>query len=390
MDFRYSPEEEAFRSEVSTFLDKDLTEEIARQNWRDKGLGPEGREFALKLGAKGWLGINWPKEYGGQGKSQTYQYILLDELGKRWGAHVPNDIALLMAGPIILHHGSEQLKQEILPRILRGEIEFGLGYTEPQAGSDLASMEMRAVDHGDYFLVNGQKMFNTESHYADYHWLAARTDPDAPKHRGISLFVVDQRAPGITIRPMWTLCGERTNEVFYDDVKVPKSRLVGEKNRGFYYMMGAVDYERLTIISSVRLQYLFDEIAKYAKETKRGGQPLVKDPVIRSKLAQMAIELEVARMLEERARWLVVQGKPINYEAAMVKVVVTELEKRLVNVGGQVLGLYAQLHEDSKWVALNGRIEWHYLSAFIQTIGAGTNEICRNIMATRGLGLPRA
>ena len=233
MDFRFSKEEEEFRKELGEFLDKELTEEIARQNWEDKGLGPEGREFARKLGAKGWLGLGWPKEYGGQGGSPMYEFILVTELARR-GAHIPNDIARLMGGPTILRHGSEELKKEFLPRIARGEIEFALGYTEPQAGSDLAALEMRAVEDGDDYIMNGQKMFNTECHYADYHWLAARTDPDAPRHRGISLFVVDMNSPGITIRPLWTMSGERTNEVFYDNVRVPKRRMVGEKNRGFF------------------------------------------------------------------------------------------------------------------------------------------------------------
>ncbi len=209
MDFGYTKEEEQFRSRLQTFLDKELTEEIARQNWEDKGVGPEAREFSRKLAFNEFLGMSWPREYGGKGLSPTYDFILLDELGKRWGAHVPLDVGYTMVGPTILRRGSEALKKEFLPKIIEGEIEFCLGYTEPNAGSDLASMQMRAVEQGDDYVINGQKTFNTECHYSDYHWLAARTDsdPSLPKYKGISLFIVDMDSPGITVRPLWTMSG---------------------------------------------------------------------------------------------------------------------------------------------------------------------------------------
>ena len=210
MNFGYTEEEEKFRERLNEFLDEELTEEIARQNWEDLGVGPEAREFSKKLYEAGFMGLPWPKEYGGQGLSPTYDFILIDELGKRWEAHVPLDVGYTMVGHTILRRGSEEQKQEFIPRIIRGEIEFGLGYTEPNAGSDLAGMMMKAEDKGDYFLINGQKTFNTESHYADYHWLAARTDndPNKPKHKGITLFIVDQFAPGIDVRPMITMSGD--------------------------------------------------------------------------------------------------------------------------------------------------------------------------------------
>ena len=252
------------------------------------------------LGKKGWLGLGWPKEYGGSGGSLVYEYILIIELERR-KAHVPNEIARLMSGPVILHHGSEQMKKEFLPRISRGEIEFSLGYTEPPAGSDLTMMEMRAVEDGDDFIINGQKVFNTESHYADYHWLAAKTDFNAPRHQSISLFVVDQRSPGITIRPLWTLGGERTNEVFYDNVRVPKTRLVGEKNKGFYYMVDALNNERLMLFQVERLVPILDSLIQYAKETRVNGRLLSEDPIIRNKLAQMAIEFEVVQCFQFQA-----------------------------------------------------------------------------------------
>ena len=392
MDFGYTEEEEKFRERLNTFLDKELTEEIARQNWEDKGVGLEAREFSRKLAAYGFLGMSWPKEYGGQGLPPTYDFILLDELGKRWGAHVPLDVGYTMVGPTILRRGGEDLKNKFLPRIINGEIEFCLGYTEPNAGSDLASMKMQALDVGDHFVINGQKTFNTECHYSEYHWLAARTDanPDIPKHKGISLFVVDMDSPGITIRPLWTMSGERTNEVYYEDVKVPKNRLVGEKNKGFYYMMEALGSERNQVFVPGRLVPILEDLITYVKETQVHGKPLSQDPLIRNKLAQAAIELEVAAVLADHSRWLESNELPMAYQPEITKVFTSELEQRLVNTGMEILGLYSQLTEDSKWAPLKGRISWYYLHSFMTTIGAGTSEVGRSVIAQRGLGLPRA
>ncbi len=379
---------ERFRKELSEFLDKELTEEICRQNWEDKGLGPEGREFARKLAARGWLAPSWLKEYGGQDAPHTYEYILVNELA-RCGAHVPNDVARLMCGPTILRHGSEELKREFLPRIARGEIEFCLGYTETEAGSDLAAIDMRAVEDGDDYIINGHKIFNTECHYAEYHWLAVRTDPNTvPKHRGISLIIVDLKSPGITVNPMWAMSGERTNEVVYDNVRVPKRMMVGEKNRGFYYIMESLSFERLTVYTIELLYRFLNETIQYAKETEYNGKPLAKDPVIRQKLAEMAIELEVGSVIQAQATWMVSEGLVPATESAISKIFSSELQQRLLNTAMEVLGPYGQLQEDSKWVPLSGRIERNYRAAVLATLGAGSSEILRNIIATRGLGLP--
>ncbi len=388
MDFKFSEEEEQFRKELGEFLDKELTEEICRQNWEDKGVWAEGREFCRKLGAKGWLGLSWPKEYGGSGLPLTYEFILLEELGRR-GAHYPLDIGFTMVGPIVLAHGSEEMKRDLIPRILRGEIEFGLGYTEPQAGSDLAAMKMSAREEGDYYIINGQKTFNTECHYSEYHWLAARTDPASTGYKGISLFVVDMNSPGITMTPLWTLSGERTNEIFYDNVRVPKSRLVGEKNRGFYYVMEALDHERITVFYPDILEFTLNAIFEYVKATRCDGKLLAQDPEVLQKLGRLVVEIEVAKVLTQRAKWLIGNSKPTTYEPTMVKLVVAELAQHLGNVGTEVLGLYGQLVEGSKWAPLKGRISWYYRSCLIALIGGGTSEIDRNVLAMRGLGLPR-
>lgn len=392
MDFGYTKEEEAYRQRLTQFLGENLTEEIARQNWEDLGVGPEAREFSRKLAVNGFLGMSWPAAYGGKGLSPTYDFILLDELGKRWGCHVPLDVGYTMVGPTILRRASEELKREFLPRIVNGEIEFCLGYTEPNAGSDLASMQMRAVEEGDVFVINGQKTFNTECHYSEYHWLAARTDfrPDIAKYKGISLFIVDMDSPGVTVRPLWTMSGERTNEVYYDDVRVPKSRLVGEKNKGFYYMMEAIGSERNQVFIPMRLYPILEDLIRYVKETTYRGRPLAEDPVIRDRLAQAAIELEVARVLADHSRWLESNHMPMTYEPEITKIFTSELEQRLVDIGMEILGLYGPLLEDSKRVPLRGRVAWYYLHSFMTTIGAGTSEVGRSVIAQRGLGLPRS
>jgi alkylation response protein AidB-like acyl-CoA dehydrogenase len=297
-----------------------------------------------------------------------------------------------MVGPTLLRRGSEELKREFIPRIINGEIEFCLGYTEPNAGSDLAAMQMKAVETDDCFVITGQKTFNTECHYADYHWLAARTDsdPNKPRHYGISLFIVDMDSPGITVRPLWTMSGERTNEVYYDDVRVPKNRLVGEKNKGFYYMMEALASERNQVFIPMRLLPILQDLIEYVKSKECMGIPLSKDEIIRGKLAQMAVELEVAQVIAERSRWLESTGSKMTYEAEMTKVFVSELEQRLVDVGMEVLGVYGPLAEGSPWVQVRGRIAWYYLHSFMTTIGAGTSEIGRSLIAQRGLGLPRS
>jgi len=392
MDFRYTEDQLEFRARLNAFLDREMTEEIARQNWEDLGVKREAREFSLKMAVHGFLGMSWPKEYGGKGLDPTYDFILLDELGKRWGAHVPLDVGYTMVGPTILRRGSDALKKEFLPRIVNGEIEFCLGYTEPDAGSDLASIRMEAVDEGDVFVVNGQKTFNTECHYSEYHWLAARTDldPDASRHRSISLFIVDMDSPGITIRPMMTMSGEQTNEVFYDNVRIPKSRMVGEINHGFYYVMEAIGSERNQVFIPARLMPILDELVSYVKGVLHNGKPLSDDPLIRDRLAQAAIELEIAGVLADHSRWLESNDLPMSYEPEVTKIFISEAEQKLARTAMRILGEYGQLVEGSHRVPIRGRVAWEYLHSFMTTLGGGTSEVGRSVIAQRGLGLPRS
>ena len=392
MDFEFSSEEQKALKEVRAFLESEATPELEEESIRIGHCygGKEGRKFIKKFAAHGWLTPNWPEEYGGLGASSMLTFAIRQEMA-RFGGIPLIFVAAHMSGPTIMHFGSEEMKKEWLLPIARGEYEFALGYTEPQAGSDLSSLQIKAIevhaeDKGDHFLVNGQKTFNTHSHVADYHWLAARTDPEAARHRGVSMLIVDLKSPGITIRPMITMAGWQTNEVYYDDVVVPKKNLVGEKNRGFYYLMAALDFERMFPVGGYHR--LLDKIVDYARKTMVGGRPLSQDPLIRQKLAQMVIELEAADLLYYRLAHMLDSGQIPNYQSSMQKVFATEVAQHVANTGMEVLGHFGQLKKGSKWAALAGEVEHYYRWSVVETIYAGTSEVQRNIIAHRGLGLP--
>jgi 3-oxocholest-4-en-26-oyl-CoA dehydrogenase alpha subunit len=243
------------------------------------------------------------------------------------------------------------------------------------------------VDKGDFFLVNGQKTFNTHAHVADYHWLATLTAPEAPKYRGMSLMIVDLKSPGITIRPMFTMAGWRTNEIFYDDVLVPKKNLVGDLNTGFLYVMHALDFERMFPLAAYGR--ILNEIIDYSRETRVAGEPLSKNPLVRQKLAQMVIEVEANRHLYYRLAHMLDAGQVPNYQASMQKLFATETAQRIANTGMEILGLFGQLKKGSKWAVLSGQVENFYRTSVVETVYAGTSEVQRNIIALRGLGLPR-
>ena len=387
MDFEFTKEEKTLQEEVREFIKKESTPEMLKET-EDMGDiygAPEGRKIIQKMAAKGWLTPTWPKEYGGLGVSDVASYMIREEMGYHG---LPfGFIAAHMAGPTILRFGSDEMKKKWLPRIASGELEFALGYTEPQAGSDLSALNLRAEDKGDYFILNGTKLFNTSCHIADCHWLACRTDFDVAKHKGVSMMIVDLKSPGITISPMITMAGWQTNEVVYEDVRVPKENLVGEKNKGFYYLMAALDFERMFPLG--RYHRVFDELVEYTKETIVDGNPLSKDPLIRQKLAQLSTEIEVTRLLYYQLAHILDKGGIPNYQSSMEKTFATECAQRIVNVGMDILGLYGQIKEGSKWVQLKGKVEKFYRTSIVETIYAGTSEIQRNIIAQRGLGLPR-
>lgn len=386
MDFGFTAEEEAFYREVQDFLKNEVTEELIKETEPGPGPGPHSRAFDRKMGARGWYCITLPKEYGGLGASYVKRFIMDDELTYHRASAVMKVAARIVA-PTLLHHGTEEQKQYYLPRIARGEIEFALGYTEPQAGSDLGALRIRATEDGGDYIINGQKVFNTGTHHADYIWLLARTDPSAPRHRGISLFIVDAKTPGINLRPLWVIDGERTNEVFYDDVRVPGKNMVGEKNRGFYVVVSALAFERAYASGGVRR--IFDELVEYARNNTRNGVLIADDPVVRQELGQMAVEVRLAQLIGYRIAWLCDQGITPEWQAPVSKLFVTELMQRIARVGFHILGPYALLEEDSKWAQLRGKISQLYRHGIRRTISGGTSEIQRNTIAARGLGLPR-
>ena len=394
MDFNLTQEQQAFQKEVGKWLDEQMTPELAYDmrgfSWETVWPGElpaSVREFTRKIVAKGWIGMDWPKKYGGQERSLIEQYIVVEELEYRH-LRVYGFCAMTMVGPMLLAQGTEEQKMRFLPRIVRGELETALGYTEPQAGSDLAAVELRAEEHGDYYILNGQKMFSTLAHLVDYHWLAARTERTFPKHRGLSMFLVDLKSPGITIRPLRAMDGGRTNEVFYDDVRVPKENSVGEKNKGFYYAMEALDKERVMVLRFGMLRRLFDQLFSYAQKTKRDGSLVAANPLVRHRLAEFATEVEIARLLNYKALWMADNKLPIRYETALFKLYISEVIQRWLNFGMELMGLRGQLSEDSKWAPFAGEIRKGYEGNYVMTFGAGSSEIMRNIIALRGLGLP--
>jgi len=385
MNFTFSKEELDFREEVRQFLESEseLLERVRIEIDDGAGQGPWSKELIRKLGCKGYLTPSWPEKYGGLGKPPIYTYIAHEEIAYWVGALII--VGVTFTGPSILLFGTEKQKEEYLPKIARGEILFALGYTEPQAGSDLAALEMRAVRDNDNYIINGQKTFNTAPHFADYHWLAARTDPSAPKHRGISLFIVDLKTPGITIRPMIGLGKFRVNEVFYDNVKVPKENLVGEENRGWYHMSTALSLERTWLVGTTQRD--FDELLSYAR-TERDGRFLADDPMIKQDMAQLAIEIEMARLLALRVTCLRNKGISADCEAAMSKMFGSEVQYRLEDEWMKILSLYGSLEMGSEVGPLGGRVSRWYFRAVRDMLTRGTNEIMKAIIARRRLALP--
>ncbi len=390
MDFIFSPEQEAFRKEVSDFLEEEIrngTFQPMCDGWI-QGYSPD---LTGKMAARGWIGLSWPREYGGQGRSETDRLILTEEL-LRYGAPAAcHWFADRQIGRSIIAHGTEEQKQELLPLVLKGEAYIGLGMSEPEAGSDLASLQTRAVEDGDDYIIDGQKMWTSCARFMTHVYLVARTDPDAPKHRGISEFIIDAGLPGISIRPTIDITGsEAWGEVFYDGVRVSKKHLIGEKNRGFYQILNQLDYERAGLERLMGNYPLFKSIIEFTRETERNGVPLCKDPLIRDKLARLQVEFEVGRLLTYRVVLVMEQGRAPNVEAAMAKAYCTTFEQRLASVATEILGLYGQLVAESKWAPILGMAPHSYLGSKGYSLQAGTTEVLKNIVATRGLGLPTA
>jgi alkylation response protein AidB-like acyl-CoA dehydrogenase len=392
VDFEFSDAEKAFVEEVEKFLDAHADPEVmdpTRENMAQLVDTPARRAFMKRISERGWLGMTWPKEYGGSERSGVYEYLLNECLARRGAPQIGKGVGII--GKTIIRHGSERLKREFLPRILRNEVEFAIGYSEPQAGSDAANMQLRATRDGSGWRLNGQKIFTTSAHFADWYWVAARTDPSRPKHDGITLFLIPMKQPGLTVQPMPTIGDEITNQVFFDDVYVSDDYVVGELNRGFQYVSEALDLERFTMFTLSPIQQRLEELVDHVRREERDGVPLRDDPHVRKTVAQLVTQTEVARVLGLRfvSKAKKVGGKPPTVEASEYKLYATQLSQRLANATLDVLGPGGQLRVHTPDAPLRGRPERTYRYTVIDTIGGGASEIQKNIIARRKLGLPK-
>ena len=394
MDITFTQREEDFRQEIRDFLSETLPEDwdpLGQAGQSAKERQDFTRQMTQALADKGWLTLAWPEEYGGQARSIMEQVIYNEEMSYK---NVPGTElgtgAISWVGPVLMIAGTDEQKAEHLPPIAKGERLWCTLYSEPGSGSDLASLQTAAVRDGDDYVVNGQKIWTSSAHVADWGWLAARTNPDAPKHRGISIFVLDMKSPGVSVRPIENMAGGRDfNEVYFDDVRIPSGNLVGQEDRGWYTLAVALDFERSGVGYSAGARRTLEALVEYAKQTERNGEPLSKNPNVRRKIAQRFTETEIARWLSYKVAWMQSQGMIPNAEASMSKMYGTELTQRVARTGMEILGMAGQISQGSKWAPLEGHIQQLYLSSVSSTIAAGTSEIQRNIIAQRGLGLSR-
>ncbi len=390
MDFRFTAEEAAFREEVRGFLSNELPDD-----WNaadpygfdaDESVRKLGRRITKKLAERKWLAMAWPEEYGGLGASHMQQLIYNEEMSYR-GVPGGGGMGVAWVGPAIMLYGTEEQKQQYLPGITSGDEIWCTLYSEPEAGSDLASLQTSAVRDGDDYVINGQKIWTSGAQRSTWGWLAARTDPEAPKHKGISTFVLPMDAPGITVRPLVNMADQSGfSEVFFDNVRIPKDNLVGEVNRGWYQVAVALDFERSGIQAYAGGRRTLERLIAYVQEQPESVR---RNPQLRLRLADRMVELSAGTYIAYRIPWMQSQGIIPNYEASISKLFGSELGQRLAHTGLQLLGIYGGLAPGSAWAPLKGRLERAYVSAVAATIAAGTSEVQRSIIATRGLGLPR-
>ncbi len=389
MHIAYTEEQEQLRDELRAYYGELLTDELRDQLHAEMGCGPVTRKVVKQMAADGWLGIGWPKDYGGQGRSQLDQFIFFDE-SMRCGAPVPM-LTINTVGPTIMEFGTDEQKDEFLPRILAGDLHFCIGYSEPEAGTDLAALKTKAVLDGDEYVINGQKMWTSLASDADYCWLAVRTDPDAPKHKGISMIIVDMKTPGITVDPLHLLSTHDINATFYDDVRVPAGNLVGGVNNGWHLIVNQLNHERVTLCSSGLLEQSYMEVRHWAQQTTdASGTRMVDHEWVRLNLAKVHAGLEFLKLINWKVAWAATEGALDVADASTIKVYGTEFYLEAFRLLMEVLGPRAYLDRHSTSAILKGRLEMNYRSLLILTFGGGTNEIQRDLIGMFGLGLPRA
>ena len=395
----YAPEQEALSRQLREyFADLMTPDRRAALQWvnqvpqdaelagGDYGEGTVYQDIIRQLGTDGWLGLSWPREYGGQGRSQLDQLVFTDEAAMA-GVPVPF-LTLNTIGPTIMRFGTPEQKDFFLPRIAAGQLHFSIGYSEPEAGTDLASLQTRAVRDGDEYVVNGQKMWTSLIQYADYVWLACRTDPAAAKHRGLSILVVPTDAPGFSWTPVHTMAGPTTSATYYRDVRVPRTALIGPENGGWPLITNQLNHERVALTPAGPLRSVLREVQQWARTTRGpDGRRVIDAEWVQLNLARVHAKAEVLWLMNAKIAGSAGQGvSPA--EASATKVFGTELATEACRLLMEILGPVACVQDDSPGAALHGRVERMHRSSLILTFGGGTNEIQRDIIATVGLGLP--
>ena len=397
MDFSLTPDQEAFRERVRSWLDQNIPRDWMR---RAKGTSevprPEAyqllREWQHRLHDAGFVGLTWPKESGGQGLSFVEEMILQQEMALQKAPPILNILGVGMAGPTIIAWGTDEQKKRYPPKILSAEEIWCQGYSEPNAGSDLASLQTRAVKDGDSWIINGQKVWTSLAHIADWMMLLARTDPDVEKHKGITYFLLDMKLPGVTVKPLRQITGDAEfNEVFFDNVRVHESQVLGGVGNGWSVGLTTLMYERLALGFGlqVRLRIALDALVEMARLVEKGGRPTTKDPVLRQKIAQLWIETESLKYTGARAITRLLRGELPGPEASAGKMVWVDVHQRLQELAMEIEGPYAQLVAGSDRAVENGVWQYSFLRSRANSIEGGTTEIQKNIIGERVLGLPK-
>lgn len=392
MDFQLTEAQQQLQREVVAYLQRHITPELeaellAQQEGGGPDTHPHYSRFMRQLGRDGWLGLAWPKQYGGQERDAIDQYIFFDTIAGYYRIPIPF-LAINAIGSTIMRAGTEAQKDRFLPPLLRGELNIAVGYTEPGAGSDLASLKTKAVRDGDDYVISGQKVFTSLAHFCDYIWLAARTDPAAKKHKGISIFMVDTRLPGVTINPLRTMGGFRTNVTFYDNVRVPKSCLIGEENKGWSYINSQLAMERIGLVPHSRMRRVLEDMVAWAKGTTIDGRRVFDEPWVRERLADLTAKTEVLRLFNFRAASLISQGIEPFAEAAMTKVFGSELFQSVAGTCMDMMGLIGGMQPPSDISPAKGIFQRDFVAMRLLTFGGGTNEVLKDMIALSGLGMP--
>lgn len=390
MDFELDDDQRAWVAEVRAFLAEHVTPELRAELAAHDLEFPDGEVAAFRraIGAKGWFGLNWPTEYGGLGLSAVHLHLLMSEFEY---AGVPGpDLTVTSVAPMIMRHGTEQNKAEFLPPIARGEMICAVGYSEPDAGTDLASLRTRAVldESTGEWVINGSKIWNSGAQRATHEWLCVRTDPDAPRHKGISVIIVPIDHPGVTIRPLVAWSGYRTNEAFFDDVRVPATNLVGEVNQGWRYITGALDLERGALTNAGDLRRSVEELLELARTPRADGRVPADDPVLARRLAGLVADVEAATLMGWEAASLLDEGTIPSVEVSTEKIFTSELRQRIADTALDLLGPEGLLAHRNPAAPATGAFERLYRAAPLLRFGAGTNEVLRDVIAQRGHALP--